>query len=89
MNVDEILKAVTPEVYEKFKLAIELGKWENGDKLSPQQRQTCMQAVIAYESRHVAEDERVGYIPPKVEPCEDSSHIHTLEEPISWKNNDD
>lgn len=56
--IDEI----TPEVYEKLKLAVEVGKWEDGNRLTPEQRTTSMQAVIAWEMKNLPEDQRTGYM---------------------------
>lgn len=58
-----MIDAMTPEIYESLKRAVELGKWPNGDKVSPDQRASSMKAVIAYEHKKgVAETERVGFI---------------------------
>jgi uncharacterized protein len=64
-NVKELLDSVTPQMYQQLKKAIELGKWPTGGALSAEQRDLCMQAVIAYEQKHLAPEERIGYIPPK------------------------
>ncbi len=53
---------LSPEVYQNLKRALELGKWPDGKTLSPEQRETCMQAIISYEALHVAEEERAGYL---------------------------
>tara|TARA_R110000772_G_scaffold50977_5_gene117095 strand:+ start:450 stop:701 length:252 start_codon:yes stop_codon:yes gene_type:complete len=58
----ELVKTIGPDVHAKFKQAIELGRWENGDRLSKQQIELCLQAVIAYDELHLAEEEKVGYI---------------------------
>lgn len=65
MNIQELLSNITPDIYAKLKRAIELGKWVDGQKLSKEQRQLTMQAVIAYEHENIPETERTGYIPPK------------------------
>lgn len=70
MNKAEILKALTPEIVSRFKTAIELGKWADGNKLTDEQRQTCMQAVMVWEHEHLSEEERTGYIhKPKKDAC--------------------
>ena len=46
MDKQMILASLTPEVVDQFRLAIELGKWADGRKLTPEQRETCMQAVM-------------------------------------------
>lgn len=63
-NLKALLDKLSPEVYEALKLAVELGKWQNGVRLTREQRETCLQAVIYYDGRHKPQQERVGYIQP-------------------------
>ncbi len=93
MELEKILEALTPEIVEKFKSAIELGKWPDGKKVSKEQLEICMQAVIAFEHSHVEEHERTGYVPPKHEPCE-TDHPSQSEEAdivqaLKWKNDNE
>ncbi|MGH1463377.1 MAG: YeaC family protein [Neptuniibacter sp.] len=62
MNYEELIQAMTPEMHQSLKRAVELGKWPDGRKLTPEQRDICMRAVIAYDHDKVAEDQRVGFI---------------------------
>lgn len=62
MDKQSILTALTPEVVDKFRTAIEIGKWEDGRKLTDEQRQTCMQAVLVWEHEFVPVEERTGFI---------------------------
>ena len=62
LTLDEMIASITPETYEALKRAVELGKWHDGSRLTPEQRAHCMQAVIAYGERNLATEERVGYI---------------------------
>ncbi|MEY4590752.1 MAG: hypothetical protein RL497_2828 [Pseudomonadota bacterium] len=84
MDINAMNQAMNADIYTRFKTAVELRKWPNGERLTPEQTATCLQAIIAWETQHVAVEERVGYIPPK-EPCADDSHIHTRETPIKWQ----
>ena len=70
-DIEQMLKAITPDIYERFKQAIEIRKWPNGERLTDEQLQTCMQAVIVYESNHLAKEQRTGFVPPKETPCAD------------------
>ena len=45
----DAIRTITPEIYENLKLAVELGKWGDGRKLTPEQRELCLQAMIAWE----------------------------------------
>ncbi len=62
MNKQEILAAMTPELVDKFRTAIELGKWPDGKKLTPNQRETCLQAVMIWEHEHLPPEQRIGYM---------------------------
>jgi uncharacterized protein YeaC (DUF1315 family) len=61
-DLETLLQNITPEIYAALTRAVELGKWPNGNRLTPEQRETCLQAVIWYDARHKPEQERVGYI---------------------------
>lgn len=65
MTFDDIIASMTPEIYARMKKAVELGKWDNGQMLSREQKEQCLQAIIAYDSSHKSESDRVGYIQPK------------------------
>ncbi|SEF70288.1 YeaC family protein [Marinobacterium lutimaris] len=63
MNFEKMIEAMTPEVYQSLKRAVELGKWPNGERLTQEQRETSLRAVIAYEhARNMPEADRVGFI---------------------------
>lgn len=62
MNFNDIIEAITPDIYRKLKLAVEIGKWPDGRALSAEQRELSLQAVIAYEAAHLPEHERTGFI---------------------------
>lgn len=52
MNVEQLLNAMTPEVYERLNYAIETGRWLDGTPITKEQRDSCMQAVMLYQSKH-------------------------------------
>ena len=62
MNIEQMLSMLNPEIVDRLRTAIEIGKWPNGVALTEEQRQTCMQAVYAWEIKHLPETERSGYI---------------------------
>ena len=62
MDFDAILAMITPEVHESLRRAVEIGKWADGVALTREQRELCLQAVIAWEARHLASEQRTGYI---------------------------
>jgi len=59
-SLEQLIENMTPEIYANLRSAVELGKWNDGSKLSDQQRELCMEAVILYEARNLPEAERVG-----------------------------
>lgn len=85
LSTSDVVQAMNPDIYQRFKQAIELKKWPNGEKLTAQQLSTCIEAIILYEHTHFDPTERTGYIPPKTEPCADESHIHSHEQAIKWQ----
>ncbi len=61
----EMIENITPEIYQSLKLAVEIGKWSDGRKLSQEQKELCLQAMIAWETQNLPEDERTGYMGPQ------------------------
>lgn len=57
-----LIDSITPEILANLKSAVETGRWPNGDRLTPQQVEHSLQAIIAYEARYVSEEQRTGYI---------------------------
>ena len=55
MNIEQMLAVLNPEIVERLRTAVEIGKWPNGVALTPEQRQTCMQAVYAWEMKNLPE----------------------------------
>ncbi|WP_286238181.1 YeaC family protein [Neptuniibacter halophilus] len=62
MTYEELIQAMTPDMHQSLKRAVELGKWPDGRRLTPEQRDICMRAVIAYDLEHKPAEERVGFI---------------------------
>lgn len=58
----EMIQNLTPDIYQSLKEALELGKWPDGRKLSAEQKELTMQAIIAWEVRNLPEEERTGYM---------------------------
>ncbi|MEH6466372.1 MAG: DUF1315 family protein [Porticoccus sp.] len=90
MDFQQLIESITPEIYANLKRAVELGKWPDGSRLTIEQREQSLQAIIAYDARHKAEEERVGYIAPKKskEPCSSKSGSNSKsadEQPLKWQ----
>ncbi|MFA0085949.1 YeaC family protein [Vibrio sp. E150_011] len=52
MDVEQLLNAMTPDVYDRLIYACETGRWPEGAALSQEQKDSCMQAVMLYQSKH-------------------------------------
>ncbi len=63
MKFEELAQQLDPEIYQRFKQALALGKWPDGRGLTAEQKEICMQSVMLYEAKHgVAESDRLGYV---------------------------
>ncbi|PCJ28749.1 MAG: hypothetical protein COA96_00180 [SAR86 cluster bacterium] len=59
--MEQLIGKITPDIYQRIKLAVEIGKWEDGNKLTSDRLDSCMQIIILYETKHVAEKDRAGF----------------------------
>ncbi|MFC6439856.1 YeaC family protein [Bowmanella sp. JS7-9] len=60
MQLEALLNHITPEVYERLCFASETGKWPNGEVLSAEQREQCLQAVMLYQARVMKSTEHMS-----------------------------
>lgn len=86
MDLQQLIANITPDIHARLKRAVEIGKWPDGRPLSAEQRELCLQAVIAYEATHLEAHERVGYIDrgskAEGEMCGDEPDA---EQPLRWQ----
>lgn len=75
-----IAAQMSRDVYESLRRSVELGRWPDGRTLTQEQRQTSLQAVIAWEAMHLPEQQRSGYIDKP--DCATDSHD---EQPVNWR----
>jgi len=61
----EMIENITPDIYQSLKLAVEIGKWSDGRKLSQEQRELSLQALSAWEVQNLPEEQRTGYMGPQ------------------------
>ena len=59
MDISQLVANLTPEVYERLRTAVETGKWFDGNPLSEEQRESCMQAVLMYQSQVIGSEEHM------------------------------
>ena len=70
-SMQELIATMTPDVYENLRSAVELGKWQDGSRLSARQLEHCMEAVILYEAQNLPPSERTGA--PLEQQCESAA----------------
>ena len=87
-SMSNIYDILTPQLYETFKTAIEIGKWPDGRALTDKQKITCIEAIINYEHQHVKEEDRVGYVPKKQTACGTDAHENEAAQPLNWLKKD-
>ena len=63
----QAIENITPEIYQSLKLAVEIGKWPDGRKLTLEQKELTLQALIAWEAQNLPEEERIGYMEQQCE----------------------
>ena len=88
MEFQQLIESITPEIYNKLKSAVEVGKWPDGTQMTPIQKDNTLQAIIAYDALHKPEEERVGYVPPKKvdEPCDSKKGPGPDDsQPVKWQ----
>lgn len=51
-DLQSVLAAMTPEVYQRLATAVELGKWPDGVALTPAQKAHSLQLVMLWQSQH-------------------------------------
>lgn len=72
MNFENAAQQISPDIYQRFKEALELGKWPDGRVLTREQKEICLQAIIVYETAQgIPENKRTGYVDStkKTSPC--------------------
>ncbi|GAA3948735.1 YeaC family protein [Allohahella marinimesophila] len=68
MDLQTLLKQITPDVYEALRSSLQLGRWPDGNQLTQEQKALCMEAIIRYEHINNFPDERrTGYVGGKKE----------------------
>ena len=71
---------LSPDIYRRFKAALERGKWPDGRSVSPQQKAILLEAVILYEDKNIAAGQRLGDMEDR---C--ASGLSPEEAPLKWE----
>ncbi|MDW5378144.1 DUF1315 family protein [Halomonas sp. HP20-15] len=84
MTFERMIAQMTPTIYDSLKQAVALRKWPDGKRLSDEQTELCLEAVMRYEIEHnVPESERVGYMQGS---CKSQTPGGDGEDSIKWIN---
>ncbi|MDT0594045.1 YeaC family protein [Glaciecola petra] len=51
MHIEQLVATMSKDVFEKLKIAIETGKWLDGNPLSDEQKETVLQAILLYQAK--------------------------------------
>ncbi len=63
MNFDQLAANMTPDIYSRLREAVELGRWPTGQKLTVEQKNLSLEAIIKYEiSSDMPVELRTGYL---------------------------
>lgn len=53
MAYSQTIANLNQDVINQLKNAVEIGRWENGDKLTAEQLESAMQAVMLWEAKNI------------------------------------
>ena len=63
MQYDDVVKAMSPEIYERMVQAVETGRWPDGQKLTTEQLENAMELVMVYQARRLQQDDHFSIGP--------------------------
>lgn len=58
----ELIQRMDEVAWRNMRRAVETGRWADGRRLEPGQRELCLQAVLAWEARFLPPEQRTGHI---------------------------
>ena len=59
-TINELVSRMSPEIYERLKEAVALGRFNEQERMSEELLGHCMQLLILYEAHHLERHERTG-----------------------------
>ena len=62
MDYQQFVDSLSPDVVDRLRKGVETGRWPDGTALTPEQCEHSLQAVIAWEEKHLPAEQRVGFI---------------------------
>ena len=80
MTVEELIKAMTPDIYRTMKSSLELSRWPDGRKMDKDQKPLCMEALIRYETiTNMPAEQRIGYMEAACKSSNDEAQTLTIQ----------
>jgi len=61
-SFEDLIASMSAEACDNMRRAVETGKWADGRVLTREQKELCLQAVIAWEQQNLPEEQRTGYM---------------------------
>ena len=59
-TINELVGRMSPEIYERLKEAVALGRFNEQERMSEELLGQCIQLLILYEAHHLESNERTG-----------------------------
>ena len=81
MQFEQFIASITPEIYANMKQAVETGRWPDGRNLSEEEQEMTLRAVIAYDHKMLAEQDRIGHIDDQ---CKSKDSANEIINPLKW-----
>ena len=83
-ELQALVSGMTPEIYQNLKKAVEIGRWPDGNTVTPEQRANALQGVIAYEQLNMKDTEKTGFMPKTPGAC-GTEPGDSDEKPLNWQ----
>ncbi len=79
MDFQALIERMDATTCAALRRAVELGKFPDGRRLTDEQRELCMEAVLTWEMRNLPADQHTGYIDrgskAEGEVCDSDEHV--------------
>ncbi|MDB9862500.1 YeaC family protein [Litorivicinus sp.] len=83
-TVEDLVAALTPDIVEDLRRAIETGKYRDGRDVPTKQKELLLEAIIRYDALYLPDQQRTGFIDRSKSSCrtldESSDLIPTKDE---------
>ena len=84
-SFEEKVQQLSPDMYRRFKAALEQGKWPDGQKVSEGQRATLTQAIIIFDNAHLPQGQRIGEMEDQCASKKDDNEKDDGTQEMTWQ----